>query len=121
MYVFLSYSCAVDDTVKLLPSPTGHYRFSLEAFEFIKQPFVFIHCHVIICNASNTQSRCARDCEANGRERREVGDRKVYSLAQGPITMDYTNEYEMRDDTSYEKKSETEGVYVMCEVFSSVT
>ncbi|XP_078375736.1 uncharacterized protein LOC144659170 [Oculina patagonica] len=99
--------CAVDDTVKILSSPKGYYHFSLEAFEFIKQPFVFIHCHVIICNASNPQSRCARGCESNGRVRREVGDHKVYSLAQGPITMNYTDEYEQDDGGVTAKQSKT--------------
>lgn len=41
--------------------------------------------------------------------RREVGDHKVYSLAQGPITLDYTDEYEEDDESlTAAKKSETE-------------
>ena len=82
-------SCAVDDTVEIYPSPKGYYRFGLEAFEFVDQPFVFIHCHVVICNASDAQSRCAQGCRKNDRVRRDVGGHNVYSLAQGPITMDY--------------------------------
>ena len=107
----LSYfdSCAVDNTVKILPSPTGYYRFRFEAFEFMNQPFVFIHCHVIICNASNTQSRCAKGCQSNGRVRRELGDIKVYSLAQGPITLDNTEEYKREDQNLASKRSETPG------------
>ena len=103
------YSCAVDNTVKLLPSPTGYSRFSLETFEFIKQPFMFLHCHMVICNASNTQSRCARGCESNARRRRDVTDHKVYSLAQGPVTLDHTNEYEEEDDSITDEKTETVG------------
>ncbi|CAH3190200.1 unnamed protein product, partial [Porites evermanni] len=81
--------CPVDDTLKFYRSPTGTYRFGLEAFEFVDQPFVFIHCHVIICNASNLQSRCARGCEKKARLRREVEHHNLYSLAQGPITLDH--------------------------------
>ncbi|KAJ7375894.1 hypothetical protein OS493_038215 [Desmophyllum pertusum] len=103
----ISDGCAVDNTVKMLPFPTGYYRFSLENFEFIKQPFMFLHCHMVICNASDTQSRCARGCETNARRRRDVRDHKVYSLAQGPITVDDTDEYEQEDVNLTEKKSET--------------
>ncbi|XP_078378574.1 ZP domain-containing protein-like [Oculina patagonica] len=108
-YEILSDGCAVDDTVKILHSPTGYYRFRLEAFEFLNQPFVFIHCHVIICNASNTRSRCARGCQSqsNGRVRRELGEYKVYSLAQGPMTLDNTEEYKRGNKNLPSRKSET--------------
>ena len=110
IYLFLSsYSCAVDDTVQQLPSPVGKSRFSLEAFQFVKQPFVFIHCHVVICNASDLKSRCARGCESGGRVRRELGEQKVYSLAQGPITLDYQNAYEQEDEKNTNDKPAREG------------
>ena len=86
----------MNDTVKLYRSPTGTYRFGLETFEFVDQPFVFIHCHVIICNASNPQSRCARGCEKKARLRREVEHRNLYSLAQGPITLDHEIELDQK-------------------------
>ena len=106
-------SCAVDDTVKTFPSPTGNFRFGLEAFQFVKQPFVFIHCHVVICNASDAQSRCAQGCQKNARVRRDVGGHNVYSLAQGPITMDYAADHleDLEDDdlNLAAKKVETAG------------
>ena len=86
----------MDDTLKFYRSPTGTYRFGLEAFEFVDQPFVFIHCHVIICNASNPQSRCARGCEKKARLRREVEHHNLYSLAQGPITLDHEIELDQK-------------------------
>ena len=91
-------SCAIDDTVEFYPSITGAFRFGLEAFEFVDQPFLFMHCHVVICNASDAQSRCARGCEKKRRRRRKVGHHSVFSLTQGPITLDYNNEYQEQDD-----------------------
>jgi len=82
--------------VKFYRSPTGTYRFGLEAFEFVDQPFVFIHCQVIICNASNPQSRCVRGCEKKARLRREVEHHNLYSLAQGPITLDHEIELDQK-------------------------
>ena len=56
-----------------------------------------------------SESRCARGCEKKGRVRREVGDHSVYSLAQGPITLDYNNNYQEQDDNPDAKKMETAG------------
>ena len=53
-------------------------RFSLEAFKFIAgHPFVFVHCHVIVCNATNPASQCAKICPSSGRGKRVVGDHVV--------------------------------------------
>ncbi|CAH3026059.1 unnamed protein product, partial [Porites evermanni] len=87
-HFIMDNGCPVDDTVELYPSPTGTFRFSLEAFEFVDEPFVFVHCHVIVCNATDPQSRCARGCEKKPRLRREVQHHKIYSLVQGPMTLD---------------------------------
>ena len=111
MFYFISFviRCAVDDTAVIFSPPTGYYQFGLEAFEFVDQPFVFIHCHVVICNASDAQSRCARGCEEKGRVRREVEDHNVYSLAQGPIILDYNKDYRDEDDNLASKKMDQEG------------
>ena len=103
-------SCAVDDTVEIYLSPNGYYRFGLEAFEFVDQAFVFIHCQVVICNASDAQSRCAQGCRKNARVRRDVEDYREYSLAQGPIALDYTDaDYQKEDDNSVPRKIDTMG------------
>lgn len=62
-------------------------RFSVEAFKFIgENPFVFIHCLMRICNASDPNSRCAKGCQQEIRRRRDIADsRNVYNLAQGPF------------------------------------
>lgn len=53
---------------------------------------------MIICNASDSQSRCARGCQKNARNRRNVERSSVYTLAQGPITVDFNDDYEEKDD-----------------------
>ena len=82
------FRCPVDDTTILLKSPkVGVVRFETEAFKFIADhPFVFIHCHIRICDAGNPNSRCAEGCVEGSRKRRDVSsDDKVYPLAQGPL------------------------------------
>ena len=103
--------CPVDDTSELYSSPTGTFRFGLEAFEFVDQPFVFVHCHVIVCNATDPQSRCARGCEKKPRLRRQVQHQKIYSLAQGPITLDRNKEYKEPDNNlAIGSKVDTAGI-----------
>ena len=86
---FSNLRCPNDSTMKYHSAPSvGAQRFSLEAFKFIADhPFVFVHCHVIVCNASDPGSKCAKSCSSSGRGRREVGGHmtKLYSLAQGPL------------------------------------
>ena len=106
---FLCCRCAADDTVKFLPSPSGYYRFTMEAFEFVNEPFVFIHCHLVICNASDTGSRCAKGCQKRGRVRRQVGSDEVYSLAQGPIMVDLVQDGEYEEYTEQLKQPNAEG------------
>ena len=99
--------------MELYSSPTVTFRFGLEAFEFVDQPFVFVHCHVIVCNATDPQSRCARGCEKKPRLRREseVQHHKIYSLAQGPITLDRNKEYKEPDDNlAIDSKVDTAGI-----------
>ncbi|KAL9968085.1 hypothetical protein ACROYT_G026412 [Oculina patagonica] len=88
-YEFIRKGCPNDVTVKYHSAPSvSAQRFSLEAFKFIADhPFVFVHCHVIVCNATNPDSQCAKKCPSSGRGRRAVNDHvtDVYSLAQGPL------------------------------------
>ena len=78
-------------------------RFSLEAFKFIADhPFVFVNCHVIVCNATDPGSKCAKKCSPGGRGRREVNDDMtddVYSLAQGPLHLVRTKREEKSGGT----------------------
>ena len=84
-----SLRCPNDATLKYLSAPSfSSQRFSLEAFKFIADhPFVFVHCHVIVCNA--TDPKCVKGCSSGERGRREASTHvtDVYSLAQGPIQL----------------------------------
>ena len=82
--------CPNDVTMKYHSAPSvGAQRFSLEAFKFIADhPFAFVHCHVVVCNATDLGSKCAKSCSSGGRGRREVSGHTtvdVYTLAQGPL------------------------------------
>ena len=74
------------------PDPQSE-RWSTEAFQFVNRPtpFVFIHCKVKVCNATDPTSRCAQGCQAS-RKRRQVKPLPetpddVYPLAQGPFAL----------------------------------
>lgn len=92
-YWIIQNGCKVDETLQYHPSNQRSERFSLESFKFIgEHAFVFVHCHVKICNVSDPNSNCVRVCE--DRRRRDVspaveslGD-DVYPLAQGPLSLE---------------------------------
>ena len=45
---------------------------------------------MIVCNATDTDSQCAKKCPAGNRGKRQVSDHKMdaaYSLAQGPLLL----------------------------------
>ncbi|PFX22810.1 Oncoprotein-induced transcript 3 protein [Stylophora pistillata] len=89
-YEFIKKGCPSDVTVNYhSASSLSAQRFSLEAFKFIADhPFVFVHCHVIVCNATNPASQCVKKCSSSDREKRAMSGHvtnDVYSLAQGPI------------------------------------
>jgi len=89
IYDFKFIRCPRDNTVKYHTAPSvSAQRFSLEAFKFIaNHPFVFIHCHVIVCKGTDPGSKCSKECPSSGRGRRGVSDHMsgVYSLSQGPL------------------------------------
>jgi len=90
LWHLLLFSCPVDKTTITIQSQkVGVDRFSTEAFKFIADhPFVFVHCQIRICDASNPGSRCAQGCIKEARLRRDVSDEdKLYSLAQGTLTI----------------------------------
>ena len=82
--------CATDNTVKFIPTVDERtQRFRLEAFKFLgDHQFVYMHCKVKICNATDPNSRCAQGCLHDRRRRslytQETNDEE-YNLAQGPF------------------------------------
>ena len=73
-----------------IPSPDSNkQRFSIEAFTFIGgHQFVYMHCQVRVCNATDPTSRCARGCLRH-RGKRSLGATdfkdEQFNLAEGPI------------------------------------
>ena len=66
-------------------------RYTLEAFSFVgDHPFVYLHCKVKICNATDPNSRCAQGCLHDRRKRslysEETNDEE-YNLDQGPFML----------------------------------
>lgn len=67
----------------------------MESFSFIgDHPFVFVHCHVRICNVSDPDSKCVRICGDVDRhvKKRDVSyaaelGNDLYPLAQGPLSL----------------------------------
>ena len=106
LYFFLC-SCKLDETLEYHPANTKSERFSLKSFKFIgEHAFVFVHCHVRICNISDPDSKCVRVCE--DRRKRDVSFasenlRDVYPLAQGPLAL-------QKEEISGEKTAKTSSI-----------
>ena len=54
----------MDDTVQIEASSSPQKkRFSVEAFKFVGDfPFVYLHCSVVVCRVSDSDSRCSKGC-----------------------------------------------------------
>ncbi|XP_074625177.1 ZP domain-containing protein-like isoform X2 [Acropora palmata] len=115
-YTFIDNGCSVDqdDTLRFIPTnDTRTTKFSLEAFSFVgDNPFVYMHCKVRICNASDPNSRCAQGCIRSRRRRAltEVSPSKddVAYLAQGPFMREDEKEREA-DETKKDVRDEDTG------------
>ncbi|XP_078613792.1 ZP domain-containing protein-like [Branchiostoma floridae x Branchiostoma japonicum] len=81
--------CATLPTLQFYPSPgPDRWRFGFQAFAFGSGVgMVYLHCDVLLCNATDPNSRCAQGClTSGGRTRREAGSESdIYRLIQGPI------------------------------------
>ena len=113
-----------DDTLKFHPSPSDQcQRFSLEAFQYVsKHPYVFFHCKVKICNATDPNSRCAQGCVSRKRRSTKPLPESVddtYALAQGPFTLNRKKREAEADEAdqstrvaSKGKRQSIDGVYL---------
>ncbi|XP_022109548.1 ZP domain-containing protein-like [Acanthaster planci] len=100
-YTFIQNGCIKDYTLVFHPSYDPHVqRFQVEVFAFmdtLPQPVVYVHCDMILCNASDPDSRCAVGCPAgDGRSQLNMHKRHarstmsgshVYPITQGPISL----------------------------------
>ena len=113
-YSFLfSYRCAVDKTVKFHPTNDKRtQKFSLEAFAFVgDHMFVYMHCRVKICNASDPNSRCAQGCIRRAKRAvttLESKDDEV-TLAQGPFIREDNDEKTELQETEKELRALEKG------------
>ncbi|XP_068756181.1 ZP domain-containing protein-like [Montipora capricornis] len=93
-YNLIKDGCPVDNTVEFLPSSDPQsQRWSAETFKFVgEHSYVFMHCKVKVCNATDPNSRCAQGCQPS-RKRRALSDfpGDVYPLAQGPFALNREN------------------------------
>ncbi|XP_066029404.1 ZP domain-containing protein [Pocillopora verrucosa] len=99
-YGFIKKGCPNDVTVQYHSAPSvSAQRFSLEAFKFIAgHPFVFVHCHVTVCNATDPDSQCVQKCPSSGRGKRAAGGQMTdtYFLAEGPLHLAHNKREEKR-------------------------
>ncbi|XP_070697200.1 CUB and zona pellucida-like domain-containing protein 1 isoform X2 [Pempheris klunzingeri] len=87
-YYLVRNGCPVDNTYWAYTSGTQHYaRFRFRAFQFLRATeSVYIQCKVLICQASDSNSRCRRGC--NKRRARDVGsEHDSQTVVLGPIQL----------------------------------
>uniref|UniRef100_A0A3Q2PZN4 CUB and zona pellucida-like domains 1, tandem duplicate 1 n=1 Tax=Fundulus heteroclitus TaxID=8078 RepID=A0A3Q2PZN4_FUNHE len=83
-----SPSCSVDNTYRPISSGSVYRaRFSFRAFQFLRgTESVYLQCKVLICPASDSNSRCRRGCR--GRAARELESKhESQTLVVGPIQL----------------------------------
>lgn len=88
MHMFLCFTlrCPIDNTYYAYTTGTHPYaRFTFKAFQFLRTTNrVYLQCQVLICPASDYNSRCRRGC--NKRVARDVGSgHESETLVVGPI------------------------------------
>lgn len=91
-YDIIRQSCAVDSTVTYYDAPRGVRRFSFDTFQFSGDygNFVYLHCNLVVCNASEPTSRCSVNCLnlEFPRRKRDTGNEKGVAkagLSEGPF------------------------------------
>ncbi|CAG05080.1 unnamed protein product [Tetraodon nigroviridis] len=87
-YYLVRNGCGADSTYKAYASGFNNYaRFSFKAFQFLRATeSVYLQCKVLICQASDANSRCRRGCS-----RRKTRDLQAQhdsqTLVTGPIQL----------------------------------
>ncbi|XP_008046425.1 CUB and zona pellucida-like domain-containing protein 1 [Carlito syrichta] len=74
-YDLIKSGCSRDETCKVYPL-FGHYgRFQFNAFKFLRSlSSVYLQCKVLICDSSDSQSRCNQGCVS--RRKRDISSYK---------------------------------------------
>ncbi|KAM9345133.1 CUB and zona pellucida-like domain-containing protein 1 [Symphorus nematophorus] len=87
-YYLVRNGCPADDTYRAYVTGTRAYaRFTFKAFKFLRATeSVYIQCKVLICPASDNNSRCRRGCVR--RAARDLGSKHdSQTLVLGPIKL----------------------------------
>ncbi|XP_035982706.1 deleted in malignant brain tumors 1 protein isoform X3 [Fundulus heteroclitus] len=87
-YYLVRDGCSVDNTYRPISSGSVYRaRFSFRAFQFLRgTESVYLQCKVLICPASDSNSRCRRGCR--GRAARELeSEHESQTLVVGPIQL----------------------------------
>ncbi|XP_078377512.1 uncharacterized protein LOC144660683 isoform X1 [Oculina patagonica] len=110
-YDIIRESCIVDSTVTYYSSPQGTRRFSFDTFQFTGSygSFVYLHCKLLVCNASDPTSRCSVSCFTDfPRRRRAMEEEKGVAragLTEGPFIfrrdMDVERDYNTSKDSPF--------------------
>ncbi|XP_035666937.1 CUB and zona pellucida-like domain-containing protein 1 [Branchiostoma floridae] len=121
-YTFISDGCPVDSTfLSLSSSSLKEKRFSINSFAFVKDyPEVYLHCTVMVCNATDLSSRCAQGClPPSARQKRTApGAEPRYNVYKGPIL---NPGYKRPDDIDLaEEVEENRGAQVPPSVMTSL-
>lgn len=81
----------MDPTLQFYESQLARTRFTFNSFQFVgvSQRFVFVHCKLVVCNATDQSSRCSQGCQSSSTQSRlrksvKGGD---YDFTQGPIVV----------------------------------
>ncbi|XP_041377389.1 deleted in malignant brain tumors 1 protein-like [Gigantopelta aegis] len=91
-YLILDNGCAHDTTLTINNvTNTTQETLSLETFKFLgNESRVYLHCEVLVCNASDPTSRCRQGCLGSGRRKRDESQSTYLSkddLSAGPVEM----------------------------------
>ncbi|XP_046553075.1 CUB and zona pellucida-like domain-containing protein 1 isoform X3 [Haliotis rubra] len=83
-YLILENGCAHDSTLTFMNvSDVSEVTLTLETFKFVNSSrMVYFHCEVLVCNASDPESRCHHGCLTPGSGRRDAGESGGSDLEQ---------------------------------------
>ncbi|KAI8500927.1 Oncoprotein-induced transcript 3 protein [Branchiostoma belcheri] len=86
-YVLVENGCPKDASFQSFSSPNpAVQRFGFQVFRFVDdQPVVYVHCEVVVCNASDSNSRCAQGCINDARSKRALQMTGRHFISQGPL------------------------------------
>ena len=90
--------------MKYYPAPQGTRRFSFDTFQFTGEygSFVYLHCKLVVCNATDPASRCNVDCFTDFPRRRRRAMEKKSGMARAGLT---EGPFIFRTDVEAEKDS----------------